>query len=349
MPFSYKTIIFYFFIIPSVLYAGFITHFSFDFFGYDHLWKAYNALALSIMNGALDVSYEAVGRESFYYNDKVYFYYGYFPVLLRLTLAPLVDLETVSLARISVWLMTTIGAASLQYALIFCSRPKYSTLPWDFSDKTKLILLSLIVWFGSAYFIIVQKGMIYHEPYAAALMLSSLFIVLVYKDIILDFDSRRYRLVLYAVLAALCVHARQSIAISLYIGVIILIVMMTIDTVSSRKESGNNIQLKTYINEFIKNGYKPLFVLFLGGALLLLLNYLRFDDFFALAKGHYGYTRAGEGFTPRVCGAHITGAGGFEIGRIIPNLIYYANGGRFFHARFIDYRVMVKSGVQGMN
>lgn len=337
MPFSNKTILFYFFILPSLFYAGLITHFTFDFFAYDHLWKAYNALALSIMNGTLDVPYEAIGRESLYYNDKVYFYYGYFPVLLRLILAPFIDLNTVTLARISVWLMTTIGAASLQYALIFYSRPKNSTLQWDLISKIKLILLSLIVWFGSAHFIIAQKGDIYHEPYAAMLMLSSLFLVLIYRDIFWDFKSRQYRLVFYALLAALCVHARQTVAISLYLGVIILIVMMTFDTVNSQKNSEQKTLLKIFFYEFIKNGYKPLLVLFLGGAILLLLNYLRFDDLFAMAKGEYGYERAGEEISPRLCGGYITGAGRFEVGRIIPNLIYYIKGGSYIHGRLIDY------------
>lgn len=311
MPFSYKTIIFFFFIIPSLLYAGLITHFTFDFFAYDHLWKAYNALALSILNGTLDVPYEAIGRESLYYNDKVFFYYGYFPVLLRLILAPFVDLNTTSLARISVWLMTTIGAASLQYALIFYSRPKDSTLQWDFLSKTKLIMLSLIVWFASAHFIIVQRGMIYHEPYAAMLMLSSLFLVLVYRDIFWDFKSRQYQLVIYALLAALCVHTRQTIAISLYFGVIILIIMKTLDTVNSKKNHAQSIHLKLYFSELIRNAYKPLLVLFLGGSLLLFLNYLRFDDLFAMTKGQYGYQRAGEWISHRVCGSYITGASRF--------------------------------------
>ena len=337
MPFSYKTIIFYFFVIPSLLYAGLITQFTFDFFSYDHLWKAYNALALSIMSGTLDVPFEAIGRESVYYNDKVYFYYGYFPVLLRLILAPFIDLNTVTLARISVWLMTTIGAASLQYALIFYSKPGNSTLPWDFISKTKLILMSLIVWFGSAYFIIIQKGVLYHEAYAASLMFSSMFLVFVYKDVFWDFKTRKYRLVHYALFAALCVHARQTVAVSLYIGVIILIVMMTLDTVNSHKNSEKKIHLKSYLYEFFKNGYKPLFILFLGGALLLLLNYLRFDDLLAMTKGEYGYLRAGEGFSERVCAAYVTGSSRFEIGRIIPNLIYYSVGGSYTHGQLIDY------------
>jgi len=301
------------------------------------LWEAYNALALSIMNGTLDVPYEAIGRESYYYNDKVYFYYGYFPVLLRFILAPFVDLNTVNLARISVWLMTTIGAASLQYALIFYSRPKNSTLPWDLISKIKLILMSFIIWFGSAHFLIVQKGVLVHEPYAAMLMLSSLFLVLVYRDVFWDFKSRQYQLVLYALLAALCVHTRQTVALSLYSGVIILIVLKTIDTIRANKINDQKNFIKIFFYEFINNAYKPLLILFLGGALLLVLNYLRFDDLFAMTKGEYGFNRFGEEVSPRACGSYITGAGRFEVGRIIPNLFYYAIGGNNIHARFIDY------------
>ena len=337
MPFSYKSIIIYFFIVPAILYAGYITHFSFNFFFYDRLWLAYNALAISIMNGALDVPFEAIGIESFYYNGKVYFYYGYFPVLLRLILAPLIDLNTVSLARISVWMMTTVGAASIQYALIYYTKPKNTTLQWDFIRKTKLIILSLVVWLGSAHFIIVQKGDIYHEPYAAMLLISSLFLVFVYRDIFWDFNNRRYRLVLYALLAALSVHTRQTIAISLYLAVFILIIMKVVDVVNINKTDDKKIFLKYFFHELIKIGYKPLLILLAGGSVILILNYLRFDDIFALSKGQSGSFRIGEGFSPRVCGAYITGADTFEIGRIIPNLIYYTIGGAYTHSRLIDY------------
>lgn len=337
MPFSLKTIIVYFFVFPSILYAGLITQFSFDFFAPDHLWKAYNALALSIFNGALDVSYEDIGRESFTYNGKVYFYFGYFPVLLRLLLSPFLDLNVVNLSRISVWLMTTIGAASLQYILIFYSRPNNYHLKWDFISKTKLIILSLILWFGSAFFIIAQKGDIYHEPYAAMLMLSSMFVAVVYKDIIWDYKSRKYRLCLYALLAALCVHSRLTIAVSLYLGVLILIVMKSVDTVDELRKDNQFVNVKLVLYEFFKLSYRPLFILFLGGALLLFLNYLRFDDLFTMSKGQYGYRRVGEAFSARLCGAYVTGAERFEIGRIIPNLIYYLKGGAAFHAQFINY------------
>ena len=336
MPFSKKTIFFYFFLIPSFYYAGLITQFSYDFFAYDHLWKAYNALATSILDGRLDVPYEAIGRESLYYNDKVYFYYGYFPVILRLIVSPFVDLDTVTLARISVWLMSTTGATVLQYALIFYSRPKNSPQQWDLLSKIKLIILSLIVWFGSAYFIIIQKGMIYHEPYAASLMFGSLFIVVVYKDIFWDFESRKYRLTLYAIIAALAVHTRQTVAVSLYLAVILLIIMLIMDTVKN-KDGRDKITFYTYLVEGINKSYMPLLILFLGGSILLFMNYLRFDDFLAMAKGEYGYIRAGETISQRLCGSYITKAGRFEIGRIIPNLIYYIIGGSYIHGRLIDY------------
>ena len=334
MPFSYKTIVFYFFVIPSFIYAGIITQFSFDFFAYDHLWKAYNALAQSMLDGRLDVSYEAIGRESFYYKDKVYFYYGYFPVLLRLLAYPFVDLETISLARISVWLMSVIGAASLQYALLFYSKPKNINYSWSFISKVKLVLLSLIIWFGSAHFIIIQKGMIYHEPFAAMLMLSSLFVVLVYRDIFWDFKTRKYQLVIYALLAAFSIYTRLTIAVSLYLATIILIIMMSIDTLNTKKQQKT---FQSFFYEFMKNGYLPILILFLGGALLLLFNYIRFDDLFAMYKGEYGYRRVGEGLSARVCSTFVTGAGQFELARIIPNFIYYFLGGDNIHARIINY------------
>ena len=56
-----------------------------------------------------------------------------------------------------------------------------------------------------------------------------------------------------------------------------------------------------------------------------------------MTKGQYGYARVGEGSSARVCGEYVTGAGRFEIGRIIPNLYYYLIGDRHFHDRLINY------------
>lgn len=333
MPFSRPTTIVYFFILPACLYAALATQFSFDFFTPDHLWRAYNALALSILEGRLDVTYEAIGRESLYYDGKVYFYYGYFPVVLRLLLAPFVDLNSLPLAKLSVWLMTTSGASALQYALLAYTRPRDSGVAWTFEDRVKLVLLSLVIWFGSAYFIIAQTGVIYHETYAASIMFCSVFLAFVYRDIGRNAEPSKFELAAYAIPAALCLHARPTVAVALYAAVLVLIAWSAIE---AARASGTRAGISGFAIEFARKGYPALGVLFIGGALLLFLNWVRFDDMFAMTRGEYGYMRYGESVSPRSCAQLFTQEGTFELERAIPNLFYYLFGHEYLHRRLLQ-------------
>lgn len=329
MPFPRAATTVLFFFLPTLFYAGLITGFTFDFFTYDHLWKAYNALALSMLDGRLDVPYEAIGRESFYYDGKTYFYYGYFPVLLRLLLMPVVDLNTVPLAKLSVWLMTSAGASALQYALLAYTRPRDSGSQWTCEDRAKLVLLSLVIWFGSGYFIIAQTGAIYHETYAASLMLSSLLLAWIVGDIGRGAAPPRSHLAGYALLAALSLHTRPTVAVALYAAVSVMILWGALRSAPRREP-------KAIVLEVVRLGYPAVAVLLIGGFLLLLLNWLRFDGWFSLTRGEYGYFRYGEIISPRTCAHLFTNESTFELGRVIPNLFYYLFGHEYFHRRLLQ-------------
>lgn len=335
MPFSTRVVALYFFIIPSIVYAGLVTQFTFDFFAPDLLWKAYNSLTYSILDGRLDIPYESIGQESLYYNGKVYFYYGFLPTTLRFLMAPFIDLNVTPVGRITVWLMTTIGVASLQYTLLFNSKPRMDS-SWSSTDRVKLVILSLVLWFGGAHFVIIQKATLYHEAYASMLMVTSLFISVIWRDIFWDFENRKYRLALYALLAGLAVHTRQTVAFSLYLVVLLLIVAAAFDAARFKTTSEALKAPGKLILQSIKTGYPAVLILGAGGGLLLFFNYLRFDDFFAMTKGEYGFYRASLEYTERDCSKYITGAGRFELERIIPNFIYYLIGGDYTHSQWIN-------------
>lgn len=335
MPFTNRLTVIFFFIIPSIIYAGLVTQFSFDFFAPDLLWKAYNSLSYAILDGRLDIPYESIGQESLYYNGKVYFYYGAMPTIIRFILAPFIDLNVTPVGRISVWFMTTTGVAALQYTLLFHTKPRSESV-WTKVDKVKLVILSITLWFGGAHFVIIQKATLYHEPYAAMLLVASLFIAVVWRDIFWDFENRKYRLALYALFAALAVHTRQTVALPLYLVVMLLILAAAIDTLKVKKPLDAFRAPVSLIYQCIKTGYPALIVLGLGGGLLLFMNYLRFDDFLAMTKGEYGFYRASMAYTERDCSKYITGSGRFEIARIIPNMIYYLVGGAYTHSQWIN-------------
>jgi len=322
-----------FFITPSVIYAGLITNFSFNLFTYEDYWKAYNELAQSMLDGRLDVSMEAVGPEGQYYKDKVYMYYGILPALLRVLVSPFFDLNTVPLGNLSVWLMTTLAAASLQYTLLL-KNPATINKQWNRHSVTLLLFYSTLIWFGSAYFIIIMKGNLLHEPYAATLMVSSFFIAVVWKDIFLDRRNPNYLLVIYACLAALSLHTRQTVAISLYTSTVLLIFLAT--TEKYKHQFGYKYHVWPYLRQLIITGYKPLIILGISGIALLLLNYARFDEFWTLNGGDWGYTRADLKHTATVCSRLLTDSPQFDFQRILPNLHFYLFGNFPLHNEWIQ-------------
>jgi len=327
-------IVIVFFLLPALFYAGLITNFNFNLLAYEDYWKAYNELALSILDGRLNISMESVGPEGLYYEDKIYMYYGFFPTILRLILAPFIDLNTIPLGKLSVWIMTTLGASALQYAILFSTAAdKHHTR--DIRAFVILLGYSLLIWFGSAYFIIAQKGNILHEPYAAMLMVSSIFIAVVWHDIFRTLEKPLYRLALYALIAAFSLHTRQTIAISLYAATIVLIFASTLDVHHSKTKSYNVFNFQ-FVSQLFKTSYVPLLILGASGIVLLTLNYLRFGEFWNIAGGQWGYARAEKVHTASLCSAMLTDTSRFEIARILPNLHFYINTNIPLHNNWIN-------------
>jgi hypothetical protein len=308
------TLIFSFFC--SLIVVGLATRGSFDLFQPGILWKAYNHYFLSLLDGRLDVPIFAIGREGNIIDGKAYMYFGLLPVLPRIFLNPFIDLTQVPVAYFSILFFTILGNLVLQYSLV-----KHYVANHCHGNAVLLLLLSLIIWFGSATFIISQKASFFHEPYAASLCLISIFIALMLRQNFFLGEYRKVSLVPFALLAGLCVHARMPSALALYLVTGLLILLQTSRALVH--SGGSNGALNVLFKSIVMF-WKEIVVLGLFGASVLWLNYAKYGDILKFMGINYGVNFF-EVFSERTCNV-LPRADFYQFYRIFVNGYVYLTG-----------------------
>jgi len=211
--------------------------------------QVYDYYALALLDGRLDVPPRIVTLEGHYAADgTAYVYHGLLPVLTRLPAAPFVDLRETSLALPTIVLFAIVGTALYQ--------------------------LGMLAWLTAPGLLLVANGSLFHEPIAAAYVLCASFLAL-----LLGTGKRPGpgRLVVLAILAGLCVHARPHLAAGLYVVVGVLVLAHLFrphgerEVGRSRGQSGGGAWRWT-------PPVAALLVLAAFGASYLGLNALRFAD-----------------------------------------------------------------------
>ncbi len=206
---------------PALAYLAIVTRGSFNPFDADYGWQAYNQLALALAAGHQAIPAEAISAEGLYVGGKVYMYYGLVPALLRLLLMPFVDLRLVPVSMLLTWAMLITGQAALQLAVLRIYRANGRDAA---INRSLLVAASILIWFSSGSYLLIQNASLYHQPYAAAAMLSSLFVAMLANDLLVRGQRPAgARLLLYALLAGLCVHTRQTYAVGLYAAMLALL------------------------------------------------------------------------------------------------------------------------------
>jgi hypothetical protein len=309
-----------FFVAPAIVYLLVITQGSGNLLAPDELWKAYNEYALSLLNGKLTVSAEAIRAEGLYLDGKVYMYYGILPAVLRIPLVPFLDLATVPVARLLVFIQALIAAGATQFILLkIHQRGRQTQL-----DLLGLIVFSLAAWFASGPWFLVQAAPLYNEPFVSGLMLVCLFAAMAFSDL----ELRKAlpgagRLLVYGLLAALCIHARQTMAISLVAATIVLVAW-------PRPQEG----WQSWLVGSIVRGLPAMLLIGVSGIVYLWLNHVRFG---AAGSGWqitgYGWYLI-QGDTERF--RAFTELGQFDVRRMLPNAMVMLVGGDTLHQALIQ-------------
>lgn len=318
--------------------AVFITKGTFDFFGSETFGLAYNAYAESIFSGTLAIDTLAIGGEGFYHNDKVYMYSGILPALYRGVLLPFLDLSNLYVSRIFVLFFAAGGALMVH---LYVLRLYGQRLSGENRETDRLIMLTFLVnlWMCSAYFILAVNASVHHEPIVTGLFLSTLFVILVFDGIFIKKKFSGSLLMFLSLLAALCLHARVTMAVGLYASTVVLVMIRLWDdarVLAAEGEKRN--RLLCFLREEIRSpsrGVFPMVIMLVSGLVYMGLNYARWGNPFIVAPiEEYGYYVYGEGMSERIVG--IMEYGRLNIARIPANLVFHFFGGWDLHSLLLD-------------
>jgi hypothetical protein len=305
-----------FFLFPMLVYWLVITQGTGNLFAPTYGWHAYNEYALAMASGRTDIPAEAIGAEGLYIDGRVYLYYGILPALARFVLMPFIDLRVVPVSNLLVWLMVVIGQSALQVALLRV----YRTVD---NGRLLLVLASIALWFSSGAFLIVANGTLYHEPYAAALMLAEIVLAMLANDLIVRRrEMTAARLICYATLAGLSVFTRQTFAVGLY--------AIAVGLLWPSEVAG--LTMKARLAVALRRGTIPLLVMLVAGLAFLSLGHARTGHFGAGWNiNNYGYYLIGSD-RPRL---ETLRDQQFSPVRIVPNFVYILVGGAEFREQAI--------------
>lgn len=324
------------------LTAAILTGFTFNFFSAGDYGLGYNYYFLALLDGRLDVPLEIIGEEAFYADDgRAFMYYGALPALLRIFFWPFVDLETVPVSAAVVFMMLAAAGLLAHHLLVLLHRHSPAMDVRTSHERAAWIRYGIIaLWFASPVLILMMNASIYHEPIAAAFLITICFLYIVFRSVLLKGRISLSALFMLALLAALTVHARPHVALGLYMCVCLISLLMFIEDFKAcrQKNTGALLSLIKAALPFVL----PMAIMLASGFLYLYMNWLRWGDFTSVAPiERYGAFLNGEGYSKRIQGFLDHGA--FSVNRIIPNFVFHLFGAltpaivlqEFFNTGFI--------------
>ncbi|XXJ20752.1 hypothetical protein ACR42D_14675 [Desulfovibrio caledoniensis] len=299
-----------------------ITNGTLNFFGMGKYGMVFNHFFLSIMDHRLDIDPACIGKEAFFSPDgRAYAYWGVFPALLRAPFHPFVDLKTVPVSRIIVFVSAVLVAIVSQNIVKDIMR-KTADQAWN---EWLILSANLLIWFASPVLILSSNGSVYHEPIVLGLLGVMLFMWVVLRGILLHSEAAPEKMSLLALIAGCVLHMRLTFALALYFGVCLFCLLHIVRLYQQLR--GENGPWRSFFKALLSPKYvvAPMFILFVFGALLLFTNWVKWGDPLnpAPLEG-YGFLVQGEGWSGRH--AAVKKLGRFNLRRVVPGLVFHLTG-----------------------
>ncbi len=208
--------------------AWLVTWGDWKFFEHDALSSFYDAQALSILTGHLDVPRQAIGFEAYLFHGKAYGYFGIGPALLRIPLLicfPHLD----GLWARSMMMIASILALICAYRILMLTRRNLEQ-PAKFQHLlTSLFLLNAAI--GSTNLFIIGRTCVFHE----AIIWGSTFALLFAWTLLRYFESpSRSLLALCGLSAFFSFHSRATAGAGALLGLCLLAAVLVGRTLKNR-------------------------------------------------------------------------------------------------------------------
>ena len=197
------------YILPSMgicllVCAWFVTWADWEFFAPESFCRYYDAQALSILHGRLDVPAEAIGFEAFVFEKKFYGYFGIGPAILRLPLVLLLgDLN--GLSSRAMMMMACIINVVCAYGILRALRPADANPTRN--ERVIGSLFILCAGIGSTNVFLMSRSFVFHEAtmWAGAFALACAWAVIRYRQ-----AGKTTSLIFASVCALLSFHSRPT-------------------------------------------------------------------------------------------------------------------------------------------
>ena len=276
----------------------------------------YNAYFYRLLEGHFDLPMRMLRYEGHYAADGTgVLYHGLAPLLTRALLYPFVSLEQFPTAALSIWLWAVIGTGfyhmSAYKVMQKYARPSsiHSSIIWG-------TVVALAIWLCGPGLFLSANLVLYHEPISIAYAAMAITVYLLLQCTLFNMPLHR-ALIPVSLLAGVLLHSRPHMAIGLYTGVVILILLST-------------FRMPRWP---IPSIITCLLILSAFGAAFMYINAARFGSMIE-AHGHVGATtetntiQYGAAFwDPNYANGDTAEAfldhGTFHPWRIVPNLLIY--------------------------
>lgn len=304
-------------IMGSILYAclafGVIFDPPYPHFGSD----LYNAYYYRLIDGRFDLPLRMLRIEGHYTADGVgIMYHGIAPLLTRVLLDPFVALNSFPTASFSIWLWAVTGTG-FYHLSVFQVMRKYAGDRSDYPVVLWTVLAGVAAWLCAPGLFLSANAVLYHEPISIAYAAMAIAVFIMLRCALFGMPVRR-ALVPLALLAVVLIHSRPHLAVGLYAGIVLLIVLAI-----WRRSEG--VKLSAVIS---------LAILGLAALSYLQLNTLRFGSATAVHGGledtaagevvQFGPVYFGTDYATTGRGVAFREHGSFHPWRIVPNFVVYA-------------------------
>ena len=292
-------------------YLGLVTNFDFNLFASEPFWRVFNQMLQRLLSGRFDIDLDVIRGEGYVHNGQLVSYFGAFPALLRLPFAAFVDLDTVSLSRISCWLGLCVCAFA-QWQMLWTAHQmldKQNRRLWLWGAFVAALLLTgpqLTLTFSSY---------VYNEPIIWAAACAMLFSCVVFGEL-QNPTYNAHKNYLLAALVGIAFLCRPTTAIGLLVAFGVVVGHFEWRLRRARKLAPRPPDIGT------SSALISVAILFAFGIFAAWINFSRFGNILIFNNPQENLIVMGDPRRMKVAAEH----GLFEFIRLAPNFAYYFLG-----------------------
>jgi hypothetical protein len=292
-------------------YLGLITNFDFNVFTSEPFGRVFNQMLQRLLSGRFDIDFDVIRGEGYLHNGQLVSYFGVFPALLRLPFAAFVDLDRISLSRISCLLGLCV-CAFVQLQMLWTAHQmldKRHRHLWLWGAFAVALLLT------GPQLTLTFSAFVYNEPIIWAAACAMLFSCVVLGELQKPTHSA-HKNYLLAVLVGISFLCRPTTGIGLLVAFGVVIAHFEWRLRRARK-------LVPRPPDFgASSTLISVAILFVFGIFVAWIDFSRFGNIFTFNNPQENLIVMSDPRRMKVAAEH----GLFEFVRLIPNFSYYFLG-----------------------